>query len=66
MRPSLGAGIEVDVGERKDFDDRYSHVGGDGMIFDNRNEMEVVTKICQKSCKSYIPVCQPHGFNLMD
>jgi hypothetical protein len=35
----------------RDFDDRYGHVGVDGMIFDNRNEMEVVTKICQKSCK---------------
>jgi hypothetical protein len=38
----------------RDFDDRYRHVGGDGMIFDNRSEMEVVTKICQKSCQSYI------------
>ena len=32
------------------------------MIFDNRNEMEVVTKICQRSCRSYIPVCQRHDF----
>lgn len=38
------------MGERKQpsrFDDRC-HVGVDGMIFDNRNEMEVVTKIRQK------------------
>jgi len=31
----------------QDIDGRYSHVGGDGVIFDNQKEMEVETKICQ-------------------
>ena len=36
------------------------------MIFDNRNEMEVVSKICQKPCKSHIPVCQRYSFYFVD
>ena len=49
----------------QDFDDIYRHVGVDGMIFDNRNEMEVVTKIRQKSCKSYISRYQRYWFRAM-
>ena len=43
------------------FDGGYSHVGGDGMIFDNRNEMEGVTGIRQKLCKFHLPVCDQRG-----
>ena len=38
----------------RDSDDRC-HVGADGMIFDNRNEMEVVAKIRRKSRKGCTP-----------
>ena len=53
-------------GGNQDFGDRYSHVGGDGMIFDNRNGMEVVTKRCQKLCQSYISEFRRYGFQNID
>ena len=66
--PVLRREVENDVGEReqpRDFDDRCDHVGGDGMISDNRNEMEVVTRKCQKSCKSYTSEYQRCGVHII-
>jgi len=35
------------------------------MIFDNRNEMEVATKICQKPFKHCISGYQQYGFHIV-
>ena len=63
-RPSTGElrMTWVDGSNLEYFDGGYSHVGGDGMIFDNRNEMEGATKIRQKSCKFHPSVCDRCGF----
>jgi len=52
-------------GSNQDFSDRYSHVGGDGMIFDNRKGMEVATKRCQKLCQSYKFEYRRYGFQII-